>query len=91
MRRRILQSTLLVVAITALVLGGPLAATTWQLVEDIARADLTSRLEVIAERLEDQDPGSVDPAIRARMVCTSSAVVPDSISVRSRPCLPPAA
>jgi hypothetical protein len=37
-RRRILQSTLLAVAITALVLGGPLALTTWQLVEDFDRA-----------------------------------------------------
>lgn len=54
MRRRILQSTLLVVAITALVLGGPLAFTTWKLVEDFTRADLTSRLEQIAGRL-DQD------------------------------------
>ena len=52
MRRRILQSTLLVVAITALVLGGPLAITTWRLVEDIHRADLLSRLEQVAARLD---------------------------------------
>jgi signal transduction histidine kinase len=51
-RRRILQSTLLVVAITALVLGGPLAITTWRLVEDIHRADLLSRLEQVAARLD---------------------------------------
>jgi signal transduction histidine kinase len=57
-RRRILQSTLFVVAITALVLGGPLAVTTWQLVEDFARADLTSRLEQVAARLD--GPQSVD-------------------------------
>jgi signal transduction histidine kinase len=50
-RRRILQSTLFVVAVTALVLGGPLAITTWQLVEDFTRADLTSRLEQVATRL----------------------------------------
>jgi DraK-like histidine kinase len=56
--RRILQSTLFVVAITALVLGGPLAVTTWQLVEDFARADLTSRLEQVAARLD--GPGTVD-------------------------------
>ncbi|NMH99823.1 ATP-binding protein [Pseudonocardia acidicola] len=55
MRRRILQSTLFVVAITALVLGGPLAITTWQLVEDFTRTDLTSRLEQIAARLDDPD------------------------------------
>ena len=58
MRRRILQSTLLVVAITALVLGGPLAITTWRLVEDIHRADLTSRLEQVAARLD--RPGGPD-------------------------------
>ena len=58
MRRRILQSTLLVVAITALVLGGPLAITTWRLVEDIHRADLTSRLEQVAARLD--TPGGPD-------------------------------
>jgi signal transduction histidine kinase len=51
-RRRILQSTLFVVAVTALVLGGPLAITTWQLVEDFTRADLTSRLEQVAARLD---------------------------------------
>lgn len=54
MRRRILQSTLLVVAITALVLGGPLAITTWQLVEDFTRADLTSRLEQVVAELDDK-------------------------------------
>ncbi|WP_219416056.1 ATP-binding protein [Pseudonocardia nigra] len=58
MRRRILQSTLLVVAITALVLGGPLAITTWRLVEDIHRADLTQRLEQVAARLD--NPGAGD-------------------------------
>ncbi|MFC5992807.1 ATP-binding protein [Pseudonocardia hispaniensis] len=53
MRRRILQSTLFVVAITALVLGGPLAITTWLLVEDITRSDLTARLEQVAARLDE--------------------------------------
>ncbi|WP_214368579.1 ATP-binding protein [Pseudonocardia sp. H11422] len=57
MRRRILQSTLFVVAITALVLGGPLAITTWRLVEDFTRAELTSRLEQLAARLDDPDVG----------------------------------
>ena len=42
MRRRILQSTLLVVAITALVLGGPLVITTWQLVKTSPRRSDTS-------------------------------------------------
>ena len=50
------ESTLLVVALTALVLGGPLAITTWQLVDDFDRAELTSRLEQVATRLE--GPGS---------------------------------
>ncbi len=58
MRRRILQSTLLVVTITALVLGVPLAVTTWQLMEDFTRADLLDRLEKVAARLE--GPGSFD-------------------------------
>lgn len=53
MRRRILQSTLLAVAITALVLGGPLALTTWQLVEDFDRARLVASLEQVAARLDD--------------------------------------
>lgn len=52
MRRRILRSTLLVVAITALVLGGPLALTTWQLVEDFDRARLVAGLEQVAARLD---------------------------------------
>lgn len=51
MRRRILQSTLLVVTITALVLGGPLAITTWQLVKDLTTGELTGRLEQVAMRL----------------------------------------
>lgn len=51
MRRRILQSTLLVVTITALVLGVPLGITTWRLVEDITRGSLTSTLERVVSRL----------------------------------------
>ncbi|MDT7580140.1 MAG: hypothetical protein QOK35_1404 [Pseudonocardiales bacterium] len=58
MRRRILQSTLLVVTITALVLGVPLAITTWRLMEDFTRADLLDRLEQVATRLD--GPGSFD-------------------------------
>ena len=53
MRRRILQSTLLVVTITALVLGVPLAITTWRLVEDFtARPTSTALLEQVAARLD---------------------------------------
>ena len=40
MRWRILQSTLIAVAITGLVLGGPLAFASWRLVEHATRADL---------------------------------------------------
>ncbi|MGD9525419.1 sensor histidine kinase [Pseudonocardia sp.] len=71
MRRRILQSTLLVVAITALVLGGPLAITTWRLVEDFTRADLISRLDQVASSLdgtpafEGIDDGALELAIPA--------------------------
>lgn len=68
MRRRILQSTMLVVTITALVLGGPLGITTWQLVEDFTRADLTSRLEQIAARLDDTSLGGMDPSAIALAV-----------------------
>ncbi len=57
MRRRILQSTLIVVTIMGLVLGVPLAFTTWRLVEDVARAELTGTLEQIAGRLD--DPGAI--------------------------------
>jgi signal transduction histidine kinase len=57
-RRRILQSTLLVVTITALVLGVPLAITTWRLMEDFSRADLLDRLEQVASRLD--GPGAFD-------------------------------
>lgn len=63
MRRRILQSTMLVVAITALVLGGPLAITTWRLVEDFSRADLMSRVEQLAGRLDGS--ATLDEADRA--------------------------
>jgi signal transduction histidine kinase len=65
MRRRILLSTLFVVAVTALVLGGPLAFTTWRLVDDFTRAELIQQLERIAGRLDDQPPG--DPIDRAEI------------------------
>jgi signal transduction histidine kinase len=53
-RRRILLSTLLVVTITGLVLGGPLAFASWRLVEDFTRTDLLSRLEQVVSRLDDR-------------------------------------
>ncbi len=54
MRRRILQSTFVVVALTALVLGGPLVFTTWRLVEDVTRSDLSARLGQIVSTLDEQ-------------------------------------
>ena len=55
MRRRILQSTLIVVTIMGLILGVPLAFTTWVLVEDVNRAELTGTLEQIASRVDEPD------------------------------------
>jgi len=54
LRRRILQSTVLVVTITGLVLGVPLAFMTWRLVEDFARADLLSRIEQVVATVDGQ-------------------------------------
>jgi len=61
-RRRILVSTLIVVTITVAVLGGPLALTTWRLVEDFTRADINSRLRQVVATLDSQVSGdrSVD-------------------------------
>jgi len=65
-RRRILQSTLLVVTITALVLGGPLAITTWRLVEDFTRGELQGRLQQIERRLDvDTDMSAIELAVPA--------------------------
>ncbi|HSL07978.1 MAG TPA: ATP-binding protein [Pseudonocardiaceae bacterium] len=62
MRWRILQSTLIVVAITGLILGGPLAFASWRLVEDFTRTDLLTRLEQVVSRLDDQSSFSPMPA-----------------------------
>ena len=84
MRRRILRSTLLVVAITAFVLGGPLAIATWQLVEDFTRADLTSRLEQVAARLDGPgSPDRIDPD-RIDTAAIELAVPPDGRLVLER-------
>ncbi|HEX5349004.1 MAG TPA: HAMP domain-containing sensor histidine kinase [Pseudonocardiaceae bacterium] len=53
MRWRILQSTLIAVAITGLVLGGPLAFASWRLVEHATRANLLARLAQVVVRLDD--------------------------------------
>ncbi|WP_127783860.1 HAMP domain-containing sensor histidine kinase [Rhodococcus sp. X156] len=55
MRRRILMSTLLVVALTALLLGVPLMFTTWRLVDDVTTGDLAARLDRVAADLTAQE------------------------------------
>ncbi|MEU7818082.1 ATP-binding protein [Pseudonocardia sp. NPDC049154] len=78
MRRRILLSTLFVVAVTALVLGGPLAFTTWRLVDDFTRAELIQRLEQIDDRLDDKPPGTpLDSAAIALAVPAGGELVVD--------------
>jgi len=54
-RGRILRSTLLIVLATALLLGIPLVVTTWRLVEDITRTDLTARLNSVSADVVDQE------------------------------------
>ncbi|MCE0766660.1 ATP-binding protein [Pseudonocardia kujensis] len=78
MRRRILLSTLFVVAVTALVLGGPLAFTTWRLVDDFTRAELIQRLEQIDDRLDDKPPDTpIDSAAIALAVPYGGELVVD--------------
>ena len=52
MRWRILRSTLIAVAITGLVLGGPLAYASWRLVDHTTRADVQIRLAQMVPRLK---------------------------------------
>lgn len=54
MRRRVLQATLLAVAVTVVVLGLPLVFSALRLVEDITRGDLSARAQQIATRLDEQ-------------------------------------
>ncbi|MFP5019954.1 ATP-binding protein [Pseudonocardia phyllosphaerae] len=78
MRRRILLSTLLTVAVTALFLGGPLALATWQLVEDFTRAELTQRLEQLDSRLDGPEGRPVDPrSIELGIPANSRLVIDD--------------
>ncbi|MGH3670968.1 MAG: ATP-binding protein [Pseudonocardiaceae bacterium] len=59
MRWRILQSTLIAVAIAGLVLGVPLAVVSWRSVDQATRTDLQARLHQMAARLDDQSSGAV--------------------------------
>ncbi len=86
MRRRILQSTLLVVTITALVLGLPLGITTWRLVEDITRGSMTEVLERVESRVEAD--GAILPSeleflvpARGRLVVRQPGRAPQVIGV----------
>ena len=81
MRRRILISTLLTVALTALFLGGPLALATWQLVEDFTRAELTQRLEQVTETVEEYGTGPQSQRLVEAAIPPNSRLVvvpPDS-------------
>lgn len=55
MRRRILQSILAVVIMTALLLGVPLIYTAWLWVEDVTRSDLRVRLDRMAAEVIAQE------------------------------------
>lgn len=55
MRRRILQSILAVVIMTALLLGVPLIYTAWLWVEDVTRTDLRVRLDRMAAEVVSQE------------------------------------
>jgi signal transduction histidine kinase len=61
-RWRILQSTLIAVAITGLVLGGPLAFASWRLAEHSARAELLARLAQVVVRVDDQSSVPLGPS-----------------------------
>lgn len=50
-----MQSTLIAVAISGLVLGGPLAFASWRLVEHATRAYLLARLAQVVVQLDDQN------------------------------------
>jgi len=58
MRRRILQSILAVVILTALLLGLPLMYTAWLWVEDFTRDDLQRRLDRMASEILSQEGAS---------------------------------
>ncbi|MGP4021108.1 ATP-binding protein [Saccharopolyspora sp. 5N708] len=54
MRRRILQATLLAVAVTAVALGLPLGFSALKLVQDLTTGDLSTRAQQIATLLDEQ-------------------------------------
>ncbi|MFY9807363.1 MAG: ATP-binding protein [Pseudonocardiaceae bacterium] len=82
MRWRILQSTLIAVAITGLVLGGPLAFASWRLAEHATRANVLARLAQIVVRLDNPNlvmlgpPGDLSSV--ARVLPPGGQLVVDS-------------
>jgi signal transduction histidine kinase len=57
-RRRVLVSTLLVIAATVLTLGVPLGFVSWRVVDDLVHRDLTSRLGTISSTITEQSLGN---------------------------------
>jgi signal transduction histidine kinase len=83
-RWRILRSTLIAVAITALVLGGPLAFASWRLVDHTARAELQGQLAQLAPRLEALNL----PALPADFGSVARAIPPGAQLVVDSPRMP---
>lgn len=79
MRWRILRSTLIAVAITGLVLGGPLAFASWQLVDHTTRAEAQIRLAQMVPRLHGlgSPASSLDLASIARSLPRGAQLVVD--------------
>ena len=69
MRRRLLLSTLGVVAVAILVLGLPLLIVTVRLISDVANTDLLRETQAVQAYVEDRiGPGEISPRRLARLV-----------------------
>ncbi len=69
MRRRLLLSTLGVVAVAILVLGLPLLIVTVRLISDVANNDLLRETQAVQAYVEDRiGPGEISPRRLARLV-----------------------
>jgi signal transduction histidine kinase len=80
-RWRILRSTLIAVAITGLVLGGPLAYASWRLVDHATRAETQIRLAQLVPRLH----GLVLPASSLDLVSITRSLPPGAQLVVDAP------
>ncbi len=78
MRWIILQCTLVAVAITGLVLAGPLLFASWRLVEYGTRADLRTRLEQMVAQLDAQGSARTDLRFLAPALPPRGQLVVDS-------------